>query len=107
MSRGRAEEGKEEINLAIRNQSPFKLPYILKARYCYQTAEYQCAKEHWLNLARKYPNDLTVLAGLSQTMLTMGSKKEARVWLEKGLQRSRNFKPLLKLSRELKYAPPK
>ncbi|MDZ4662162.1 MAG: hypothetical protein SGJ18_11150 [Pseudomonadota bacterium] len=104
LTRGRADEAKEEINLAIRNQSSFKLPYLLKARYCYQTSEYQCAKEHWQNLAKKYPNDVSVLAGLSQTLLTMGNKKEARVWLEKGLKRTRSHRQLLRLARELKYA---
>ncbi len=104
LTRGRIEESKEEINLAIRNQPTFKLPFLLKARYCYQTSEYQCAKEQWLNLAKKYPNDVSVLAGLSQTLLTMGNKKEAKVWLEKGLQKTKKFRQLLRISRELKYA---
>ena len=82
-----------EANVKFKN----RLPYLLQARFCYKTEDYDCALGYFEKLYYGFSKDPSVFDGLVRTYWKKKNSIKANDILKKGLNFSESYTPLLEL----------
>lgn len=82
------------------------LPRILKARLCWRSGDYACARELWETLLKNGSEaPLSALTGLAEIKARNGATGEAMDYLRRALAISAHYRPAMRLSGEMEREP--
>ena len=81
----------------------YMLPYILQARFCEKTADWECAIKYWSLILNDTPNSLPGLGGLAYAKYNQGHYTEAQEYINRSFELDPNtlYSPLLFVSTAL------
>jgi Flp pilus assembly protein TadD len=100
---GNFEKSKVSIDRALQYDADkkLKLPRVLQAKFCMKVEDQICALNYLNELLKIDPKSLFALAGLAKINLTKANISEARKYVQRGLDLSPNYVPLLELRRQM------
>lgn len=74
-------------------------PLRLKARHCRQMDNVECQYQYWSEVLIREPSSLSALAGLAQVSLGANQLEEAKKYLMRGLNVSKEYRPFFPINR--------
>ena len=89
------------LDHALKQNKNYKLPLILKARFCQSHEDIFCAHSNWSELRQQDQLSLSAITGSAWSSLKMSQKESAQNLIQTGLSLSNRYKPLLQLKDSL------
>lgn len=81
----------------LNRKNEHTLPILMQARFSQNAGDFEPAKQGWQRLFSLNERSISALGGLAQTQAALGARKEAIGYIDRGLQLSPDYIPLLKL----------
>ncbi len=75
----------------------YLLPVLLQARFCQEKEDVQCARRYWKSIYERNMSHLPAIGGLAWVYSREGAYGEALLHIDRGLQISSDYIPLLSL----------
>ncbi len=93
---GHDDEAKASLHSAMRNERSV-LALVLKGSQCETDKDYACSDETWKALLEMQPGSLEAINGMAWSLYRKQKNSDAREWVNRGLNVSAKFLPLLEL----------
>lgn len=100
VSKSDLEFGEPYIERAIKYNTKYTLPFILKARLCEYQEDWLCADEYWRKVKHLRRSSLAAQAWEVKSLLQEDSLEEARLLFQKYIRVAPDYKPLLNLAQD-------
>lgn len=98
---GKRDTALVKIEQAVANPGKYKLPHVLKARFCFEDKNLDCAKKHWTQILTLDPKSIEAFHGLALVEWKNKNTSSASRWFSEGQAMAPNYIPLLILGQEM------
>ncbi len=89
------------LDYSLKQNKSYKLPIILKARFCQMQKDVFCTHSRWSQIMQMEPQPLSAITGSAWSFIQMGKKEEAQKLIQTGFSLTHRYKPLLQLKNSL------
>ena len=97
-------EASVAMGTAVKNNSNdrFTLPNIIQAEFCRKQKDFDCAEKYWMKVLASNKNTTMAITGLAELNFEKGELLKSKTYFEQVVGKSKNYKPFLVLSSEMK-----
>lgn len=98
---GRREAGVLKIKEAALIAKRERLPFILRARLCWDEKDFKCVRENWEKVLNRNPRSVEAMHGLAQLDWEMKNAEGANRWIVQAQAMDPTYIPVLELAQKM------